>query len=260
MLWRFSFLILAVGLLAMSCKKDKKVVDPPVTTQPPDTTPASVVFSFSAVVNGKPLVTGNTTYTNTSGDSYSVSRLNYFVSLVKLKRADGSYYAEKESYHLIKHASGLTTLTLTGVPPGNYTGLEFLIGVDSTRNVSGAQTGALDPGNEMFWDWNTGYIFFKLEGDYKTAKLAEAESYAIHIGGFTGEYNVLQTYTSNFAQTFEIKAGKQARVYFKTNVDEIFENPKRIGFDYYYANVNLKTFQMIAANYKDMFSIDKLEN
>lgn len=254
MLRHFLYMTLLAGLLTSSCKKDQ-----PVTPEP-DKTPATVAVSFSAIVNGKALVINNVTYTNTSGDDFSISRFNYFVSLVKLKRADGSFYAEKESYHLIKHGSGLTSFTLNGVPPGDYTSIEFLIGVDSTRNVSGAQTGALDPGNEMFWDWNTGYIFFKLEGDYKTSKLQEKEGYAIHIGGFTGEYNVLQTYSTTFPQTFTVKPAQQARIFFKTNADEIFETPTRIGFDYYYSNITLKTFWMFSANYKDMFSIDKLEN
>ena len=35
---------------------------------------------------------------------------------------------------------------MAGVPEGNYTKVEFLIGVDSLRNTKGAQTGDLDKG------------------------------------------------------------------------------------------------------------------
>jgi hypothetical protein len=38
----------------------------------------------------------------------------------------------------------------------NITAIKFLLGVDSLKNVSGIQTGALDPAKGMFWTWNTG--------------------------------------------------------------------------------------------------------
>ena len=50
------------------------------------------------------------------------------------------------------------------MPAGNYNSLSFLLGVDSMHNVSGAQTGALDPANDMFWTWNSGYVMAKMEG------------------------------------------------------------------------------------------------
>ncbi len=31
------------------------------------------------------------------------------------------------------------------------------------------QDGDLDPANDMIWDWNTGYVFFKHEGVFKTS-------------------------------------------------------------------------------------------
>jgi hypothetical protein len=50
------------------------------------------------------------------------------------------------------------------VPAGTYTGMYLTMGVDSARNVSGAQEGALDPANGMFWSWTSGYIMIKAEG------------------------------------------------------------------------------------------------
>jgi hypothetical protein len=46
------------------------------------------------------------------------------------------------------------------------------------------------------------------------------------------------------------------------SIDEIFISPKKIGFDYYYANIaqGEKIFNEISINYKDMFSISKIEN
>lgn len=131
-----------------------------------------------------------------------------------------------------------------------------MIGVDSLRNVSGAQTGALDPSNDMFWDWNTGYIFFKLEGRYGTASIEDAE-YSIHVGGFEAPYSCIQTTQVNFPATFNVQDNGNHQIDFDVKVDEIFSNPKDISIEYYYSQVTSgpKIFQDISLNYKDMFSV-----
>ena len=55
-------------------------------------------------------------------------------------------------------------LELADIPNGEYTKVNYTIGVDAARNTEGAQDGALDLVNGMFWSWNTGYIFMKMEG------------------------------------------------------------------------------------------------
>ena len=81
------------------------------------------------------------------------------ISNFKLKKSDGTWWIHPESYFLVDLSNDLsTTLDLGSVPSGEYTELSYTIGVDSLRNVSGAQSGALSTTNNMFWSWNTGYI------------------------------------------------------------------------------------------------------
>ena len=56
------------------------------------------------------------------------------------------------------------------LPEGDYTELQFLLGVDSLHNVSGAQTDDLDPAKDMFWTWNSGYVMAKMEGNSPAVK------------------------------------------------------------------------------------------
>ena len=64
--------------------------------------------------------------------------------------------------------------------------------------MSGAQTGALDPLNAMFWAWHTGYIMFKLEGSSpQSTSINNKMEY--HIGGFSGVNNVLRKVELKFA-------------------------------------------------------------
>jgi hypothetical protein len=192
-------------LLAGGCRKDDKILSVlqvgayrdtalpvPVDTgshQPVDTlhpTPAKLIIRFKAMVNGLPLQPNTKKYHNSSEDTFTVSKFNHYVSKLRLLRNDGSFYEEPESYHLMKHVEGVNSFTLSNLPDGDFTGLQFLIGVDSLRNVSGIQSGDLDVSHGMFWDWNTGYIFFKLEGDYRSQNVPGGAQYAIHIGGFSG--------------------------------------------------------------------------
>ena len=66
-----------------------------------------------------------------------------------------------------------------------------MIGVDSARNTSGAQLGALDPANSMFWSWNSGYIFVRMEGN-SPQSTQPYNKLQFHIGGFKGATNCIK--------------------------------------------------------------------
>lgn len=243
-------------LLFLSCKKDETVDPKPIA----EIKTPIVNFNFDALTNNLPFLANTKWYTNSSGDSFNVSKFNYYLSNIKLKRNDGFIFSEPNSYHLIKHVDGVTTFSFANIPEGNYYEIEFLIGVDSLRNVSGSQTGALDVTNNMFWNWNSGYIFFKLEGEYKTNTVTQKGGYVIHIGGFKGVYSCLQKCNFILSTPIICANNKSSNVKYNVNLDELFINPKKIGFDYYYANINDKMFQDLSINYKDMFTVSKIEN
>lgn len=123
--------------------------------------------SLSNEAGGKPVELGPMNYVNAAGNPYSVDLLKYYVSNFTLVRADGSEHNFKD-YHLIDAAVPASqSFSLDSVASGEYTMLRFYLGVDSARNHTGVQEGALDPIHGMIWDWNTGYIFFKHEGNFK---------------------------------------------------------------------------------------------
>lgn len=244
---KLALFLFSVSLV--SCKKDINLEEPEIKN-------ASVNVEFVATVKGAPLVPVTRYYSIISQEAFTIAKFNYYVSNVRLKRSDGSYFTEPESYHLIKHIDNITKFSINDVPPGDYTSIEYLIGVDSLRNVSGAQSGDLDPAKLMFWDWDTGYIFFKLEGQYGTASIEDAE-YAIHVGGFQAPYSCLQTVSLAFPSTLSIKSNGVHQIDLNTSIDEIFKNPTDIGFDYYYKEVvkGPKIFQDLSKNYRDMFTV-----
>ncbi|WP_295683899.1 MbnP family protein [uncultured Nevskia sp.] len=148
----------------------------------------AIQVEISHVVAAAPLVIGET-LTTPAGETLSVKRLQYYLSNPRLLRADGSWQAppqdlqSPEGYYLIDAAKPETThFLLPPAPAGEYSGVEFTIGVDETRNGSGAQTGALDPAHGMFWTWATGYIHFKLEGSSPASPEAD-HTVTLHLGG-----------------------------------------------------------------------------
>ncbi|HQQ93506.1 MAG TPA: hypothetical protein PLQ93_03050 [Bacteroidia bacterium] len=243
-------LLLAV-LFLLSCKKDSKIEE---------IEPGSVQLVFKATVNSEALVPDTKWYRNFSGDSFNISKFNYYISNLKFRNTDGSVYTVPESYYLVRHVEGVENFVINGLPEGTYNQVEFLIGVDSARNVSGSQSGYLDPGLNMFWDWNTGYIFYKLEGHCNTLTQPLMTGFAFHVGGFSGKDNCLQKCTLNLGAGLTSKAGRRSSVYIKARVEEVFQNPKNIDFDYYFGNISNAMLRELSENYKDMFLLDRIEN
>jgi hypothetical protein len=269
----FSFLLLlssiaAFSLFAVSCNDD----DDPVT---PPTENGQIRLQFSNKAGSKDLVLNSETYTNAAGEDFTVSKLNYFISNIKLLKTDGSNFVvpQDSSYFLIRQANEASkTLTINNVPVGEYSGVEFTIGVDSLRSVAdmSKRNGILDkdsgPTNEeaMYWDWNPGYIFLKLEGESDSATSANGEFY-YHIGGFGG----LTEKTLNNIRTTKIDFGSQKvnvtktlspEIHIVADILKIFTGTTTLSIKANTSVMYLPISKNIADNYMNMFSLDQVQN
>jgi hypothetical protein len=184
------------GTLLIGCKPDE---DKPTNQQPAPTqsiTPPEnfrgLFFSLNGTLNLSFQHTfGNSTFqlaptqfiTN-ANDTLVFTDLVYYVSHIRLTRADGSIL-NLQNNHLLNHQTGRTSFTVN-VPQGHYTKLDLLLGVDSVNNHSGMQEGDLDPANGMFWTWNTGYIFYRIKGRHGTANTA----FVYDVGGLQNLVNI----------------------------------------------------------------------
>jgi len=64
----------------------------------------SLSLNFDNMVGTEDLVMGSKTYTNTSGEKFTVTTLNYFISNIELKKADGSVLKYADQYFLVKES------------------------------------------------------------------------------------------------------------------------------------------------------------
>ena len=174
----YARILLAVTCLLTvnSCKQILKT-DPVLIN--PD---AKLTIHFNHQVNGLNLLPDTLLYTNTAGNRYSVSLFKYYVSNIQLVKEDGSLVSLNNYTHIKAfdplHCSGVAG----AVPNGVYVSIKFLLGIDSGRNHTGTQDGDLDPANSMFWSWNTGYIFFKHEGNF-IDNASSVQPLMFHLGG-----------------------------------------------------------------------------
>lgn len=247
-----------VTMSFISCKDDSN-------DSTPTSGPGTVTLELTNVAGSVNVdETGGTFYTNSSGESFSVRRLKYYISKVQFYKVDALVYEMPESYFLVDEANQPSTkLEIPDVPAGSYTSVRFTVGVDSTRNVSGAQTGALDPANGMFWTWSSGYIFFKLEGK-SPASTQPDSSFIYHIGGFktANNTNAIREVEIDFAgESLVVSGTREAEIHVLADVLKVFSTPNTISI----AALNTQMGQggnalLIANNYAKMFSFDHLHN
>lgn len=235
---------LSVGLLSLAVWACN-TIDPDASFNPKEPGPGTLQFVFDNVVGNQDLQL-NGTYRNTSGESFTPTTFNYFVSNLKLTRTDGQEYfvPTDSSYFLVKeNVPTSQTITLQNVPSGNYKSVSFVIGVDSLRSTMDVswRTGVLDPAGDhtsasgMYWSWNSGYIFLKLEGTSPSAPTDATgkNTFRYHVGFFGGRntrtINNLKTVQLAFGSDVATVTAKQRpTVTLQTDVLKIFDGPATV--------------------------------
>jgi hypothetical protein len=243
--------------LSLGCQRElSQMAEMPVQT-------FQLKLSFKPVADGVTLEY-NKSLKNHMQETYSVSAFKFYITRVRLVNGannTGSIIGENE--HFLIDASSATTSNISiKALPGQYDQLEFMLGVDSIRNVSGSQTGALDPTNGMFWTWNSGYIMAKLEGISPVSNQPN-QRFEYHIGGFKGEENVARKIILSFPQNQPLSflPGTANTINLSANVNAWFNGPNNISIA---ANPVCMTpgalAKKVAENYSGMFTITDIVN
>ena len=224
-------------------------------------------ISFINTFNNEPLSFGKT-YITPLGDTVSFTTLNYFISNIKLVNQAGGVYTvpQDSSYHLLKHSdAGGQSIILNNVPAGEYKELIFTVGVDSLRNTLDVsrRTGALDVGTAargMYWVWNSGYIFFKLEGKRVSAVDSLNKYFRYHIGGYGGydkkTINNIKIKTITLQNVY-IKNGQNATISIQVAIDRFFNSITPIKVLEHPSVMWGQFSVLIADNYATIFEIKK---
>ena len=208
------------GLIALSsCNNDDDDNGNEPTPSEPE---VRVQFDFVFGQNALPFSLGETFVHPRTGDTLSFHEFKFYLSNVKLRRTDGSFWEEAESYHLVcTDCPNQQFFIIENLPAGEYDQMTYVLGVDSARNVSGAQTGELSPSRGMFWDWNNGYIMLKAEGHSRNSK---DSTFAFHLGGFSGDIDIVTQKVADFEQTLKVENGTSKTLNFIANPARLWHN------------------------------------
>jgi MbnP len=219
---------------------------------------ATVRINFINTLSENKIVLNDSTYTNPFGEKYTISRLQYYISNVLIDNIHKNS-VEVNGYHLIDESKPESQVFNVSIPGATYDAINFLIGVDSLHNVSGAQTGDLDPTKGMFWTWNSGYVMAKMEGNSPASKLVN-NKFEYHIGGFSGPNNVLKEIHLDFpGKSFQFDEGKSYAIIIYADINTWWQATHNIKIAEH-ANITSpgEIARDISENYANMFHIEKI--
>jgi hypothetical protein len=255
------FIIAAIIVLLAACKKEPQDGSDNNQNNNNNNPPASgsMVVEIDARMNGQAFEFDTMKYANSLGQGFKLNVFKHYVSNVKLTKTDNSIVELSNTYFIVDYkTSNGNKFTLTNVPSGSYKSMQFMLVVDSARNVSGAQDGALSPSNGMFWSWSTGYIFLKAEG-YSSVSSSMDKSIKYHIGGFSGPNKAIRIINIPFGTSVANVGASTPTVHLICRVDSLFSAVHDINFStmpmVHMPGMNAKK---IADNYAAMFFFDHI--
>jgi hypothetical protein len=213
----------------------------------------NLTLEFNHLVGNKMLVLFDTTYHNSLNEPFVVNKFKYYVSNIVVYNKGKK--VENNGYYLINTENSNSQTIQLKTATKNIDSIAFTIGIDSAKNAEGIQTGALDPMNGMYWTWNSGYIFAKLEGQSDSSKAA-SNYFNYHIGGYK--------HFENAIQTIHLKVVKSQEIIHKIMIDvdvlKWFNGKHSIAINKIANCVQPGDLaKQIAENYATMFSIKAVQ-
>jgi hypothetical protein len=209
---------------------------------------ASVKFWLEYSADEHRLQFDSIRFLNEAGNNFSVTKIEYYISELTLYNLNGSKFKVNDVFYVNAKDTVNKFIRIDSLPPGNYKGISFNIGVPEEKNKSGALAPTLQNMN-MAWpeQMGGGYHFLKLEGHF--IKDSNTSGYAVHLGK---NENLVKIYID---YPFELKF-RNHQWQLQMNVNEWFKNPYTYNFTdgSYTMNVD-SLMKKLTANAATVFSI-----
>ncbi|MDP7567407.1 MAG: hypothetical protein QF383_03365 [Flavobacteriales bacterium] len=228
-------LITAFALTFSSCKKDKSIE-------------TNLEVNFSQTVNGESLEQNALQYTNADGQDYSVKKLWYIISDITLHSDEGENVIK--DYHFIDISNPSTlSFTINDLEDGNYTSISYIMGLDSTKNISNLYVNEAFH-TTMFWPemMGGGYHYMKLEGNFTN----DTTFYNTHTGGTMGmDYSFTQ---NNVISLITDEKTLDVSLSINMEIKNWYQNPNTISLTTDGIMGNMELQMQLKQNGADVFS------
>ncbi len=224
------FLLFAlIVFFASACKEESNTVTP--SQQPPTDATVSFKLRIEGTFDTIPFAL-NQPFVNAAGDTVRFTMAKFYLSEicvidtlgraipVRVVDTANTVTIDNQTVTLLDYANaqnGVFELTLRA-NPGLYRGMKFNVGVPFDLNHRDASIlpRPLNVDQGMFWTWNTGYIFHRLEGNFDSS--GTSRNFLYHIGGDNRNLTVqLATLPSANVTRFEVAANGSS--VFKAKMD-----------------------------------------
>lgn len=237
---RLIFTFLTLGFLAYGCKPDVEESEPKTK----DDIHLKLDYNF----DGNALIGDSMIYRSEAGYIMSVSRLQYYISNIKLVNANNDTLRYSDIYYCDYKVAANNDLIIKDVPYGNYKSISFLIGLDSIHNISNALPNNND-NNNMAWPdaMGGGYHFLKLEGNFDDT--TGQYGYAMHLGL---KHSLVHCQPVNISTQH---SNASTSIKLSMNVAEWFKNPNTYDFniDGNYSMGKMASMKKLAENGANVF-------
>lgn len=170
----------------------------------------AVTLQMSLKFGASPLTLGQK-FVTAAGDTIAFNLLKLFISEIELVDTTGRGISVGDSVFYIAldnpaMAGGQINLPFKAAP-GLYRGIKFSVGVPYALNHRDAATlpePLRSAVNEMYWSWNPGFIFHRIEGTVDSA--GATRDFVYHIGLDNRKLVVpLATLVGSAKTSFEVK-------------------------------------------------------
>jgi hypothetical protein len=213
----FSIFLLSVFLVLASCTKQS--ADSP--------NHCNILFKVYHKVDAQKLIFDTVIYKNAVQYIYSVEKLQYYISDIKIFKNRVLAYSGTDVFLIDARSDSVISFSVTpagGLTPGIYDSVAFFIGVHPLFNVTNGLPVTLDNIN-MEWPIATGggYHFLKMEGHYKDG--SSLAGFAMHLGenGFQVE--------TGMQCNMEVKPVGDVVFKMTMNVNQWFRDPNTYDFN-----------------------------
>lgn len=192
---------------------------------------------------------GSTDYpfTTSMSQNFNIQTLGYYISRIELTGPNGESYTDEVStgatsaevkgfYQVLESNASSQTINLENVPVGTYNKITFTLGIEADYVQDGATGGVLDPANGgWLWNWDSGYIFYKLEGT-SPASTKSDNTFKFHIGGWkeiagnTALTNNVKRITLDFPSSTEVTTSSDLQAHIIMDLLKVLDGHHAVDF------------------------------
>lgn len=239
-----AFMLMATTIVFTGCKKDD---DGP--------SEKGLAFHLHSLVGNQEASYG-VDYTK-DGRKFNLTDYRFYISNIVLIKSDGSEYPLTGKVLLASPSQN--EYELGDVPVGSYKGFKFLLGLDSVTNHSDPTSyPATNPlslqDNPIQWSWNSGYIFFKIEGFVDTTLAANGSTdleFFYHVG-----LDEMKRTIDFSTSAFEVKGDADNEIGLTFDLNKALVNVDMRAENATHTMDNMPLAEKIADNWQDAFDLE----